>query len=63
MLRALAVCVIVLSLVAAAFADEKADRAAIDRTSEAVRAAFARGECEDVAEVIRRFGAGPLPRE
>ena len=44
MLRALAVCVSVLSFVGAAFADEKADRAAIEKTSEAVRAAFARGD-------------------
>ena len=44
MLRTVPVCVIVLSLLTAAFADDKADRAAIEKTSEAVRAAFARGD-------------------
>lgn len=44
MLRTLAVCLIVLSLLPAAFADDKADRAAIEKTSDAVRAAFARGD-------------------
>ena len=44
MRRILAVCLTVLSFLPAAFADDKADRAAIEKTSEAVRAAFARGD-------------------
>ena len=43
----MAVCLIVLSSLiapAAAFGDDKADRAAIEKTGEAVRAAFARGD-------------------
>lgn len=52
MLRTLAVCLIVLSFLAgltAAFADDKADRAAIEKTSEAVRAAFA---CGDISTIL-----------
>ena len=47
MLRTLSVCLIVLSLLTAltaVFGDDKADRVAIEKTSEAVRAAFARGD-------------------
>ena len=44
MLRTLSVCFIALSFLTAAFADDKADRAAIEKTSAAVRAAFARGD-------------------
>lgn len=47
MQRTLAVCLIVLSLLAgltAAFADAKSDRAAIEKTSAAVRAALARAD-------------------
>lgn len=44
MLRTLPVCAIVLSLLTAAFADDKADRADIEKTGEAVRAVFARGD-------------------
>ena len=40
----LPVCLIILSLITAASGDDKADRAAIEKTSEAVRAAFARGD-------------------
>ena len=44
MLRAVPICLIVFSFLTAAFADGKADRAAIEKTNEAVRAAFARGD-------------------
>lgn len=44
MLRTLTACLIVFSFLTAAFADDKADRAAIEKTNEAVRAAFARGD-------------------
>lgn len=44
MLRTLAVCIIVFSILPAALPDDKTDRAAIEKTSEAVRAAFARGD-------------------
>ena len=44
MLRTLLVCLIALSFLTAAFVDDKIDKAAIEKTSAAVRAAFARGE-------------------
>jgi ketosteroid isomerase-like protein len=44
MLRTLVVCLIACFLLSAASADEMADRAAIEKTSEAVRRAFARGD-------------------
>ena len=47
MLRTLQICLIALSLLTpltAVFGDDKADRVAIEKTSEAVRAAFARGD-------------------
>ena len=44
MLRTLSVCLIALFFLTAAFADDKADKAAIEKTSAAVRAAFARGD-------------------
>lgn len=44
MLRTLTACVIAFSFLTAAFADDKADRAAIEKTNEAVRGAFARGD-------------------
>lgn len=44
MLRALPVCLIAFSFLTAAFADDTADRAAIEKTNEAVRAAFGRGD-------------------
>jgi ketosteroid isomerase-like protein len=44
MFRTLPVCLIVLAFVTAASADDKTDRAAIEKTNEAVRAAFARGD-------------------
>lgn len=44
MLRTLAVCLIVFSILTVALTDDKADRAAIEKTSEAVRGAFARGD-------------------
>lgn len=44
MLRTLAVCFVACFFVSAASADDQADRAAIEKTSEAVRAAFFRGD-------------------
>src|SRR5215470_16817123 len=44
MLRTLRVCLIAFFLLTAAFADDKADRAAIEKTNEAVRTAFAHGD-------------------
>ena len=41
MLRTLLVCLIASSFLTAAFADDKVDKAAIEKTNEAVRAAFA----------------------
>src|SRR5690348_9872136 len=44
MLRTLLVCLIASSFLTVAFADDKADKAAIEKTNEEVRAAFARAD-------------------
>jgi ketosteroid isomerase-like protein len=44
MFRTLAVCLVALSFLTAASADDRADKAAIEKTNAAVRAAFARGD-------------------
>jgi len=44
MSRRLSVCLIAFSFLTAAFADDNADRVAIEKTDAAVRAAFARGD-------------------
>ena len=49
MLKALLVCLLAFSFLPAAAADDKADRAAIEKTNEAVRAAFAR---EDIPSIL-----------